>query len=255
MENFAEYFLSQEDYIERVTILFYAQKHNNIFFDSSVIFKTELARMFLNKKKIDVDYDLVINTSLLFACKRHIDPSNLEKVKTYAKEGAEYLSLLGFSDKFCKVCQEVNRYSKLGEREPESDVIELVDNFGGMLLTRSDRRGFPIDEALTLLETRNLKGCDNRFLQEFNEFVSETEETSKKKAMTDDLFLGEIASLNQLTEQYREMPELHKYITIVSKNVNEKISYQELYKKYRGEKEIPDVRKLNSKGFKLEDFV
>ena len=45
-----------------------------------------------------------------------------------------------------------------------------------MLLHRPERMGFKVDEALCLLEYRNLKDKDNRYLEEFKEFVTEMEE-------------------------------------------------------------------------------
>lgn len=85
--------------------------------------------------------------------------------------GAEYLATLGFSKKFCKICSEVNRYQGDTDREKESDILELVDNFGGLVLDRPERKGYPIDEALNLIEHRNLKGKKNRYLQKFKEFM------------------------------------------------------------------------------------
>lgn len=92
------------------------------------------------------------------------------------QSGADYLKTLGFSHRFCKICSEVNRYNEIEEREKESDILELVDNFGGMLLHRPEREGFKPDEALILLEERNLKGKDNRYLEEFKKFVVAMEE-------------------------------------------------------------------------------
>ena len=63
-----------------------------------------------------------------------------------------------------------------GKMEKESDILELVDQFGGMLLHRPERMGFAVDEALCLLEYRNLKDKDNRYLEQFKEFVTEMEE-------------------------------------------------------------------------------
>ena len=97
-------------------------------------------------------------------------------IKGYAKEGANYLATLGFDKRFCKICEEVNRYSESNPRERESDVLELVDQFGGMLLDRPERIGFEPDEALVLLEHRNLKGKANRYLSEFKEFVNKMQE-------------------------------------------------------------------------------
>lgn len=177
METFADYILSEHDYIKKMEIVYYLKKRTDIFFDNSVIFKTELARMFIEDMHIDdVDKNLVLTACLLCSCKKSNDPQDLSKIKSYAKEGAKYLATLGFDKRFCKICEEVNRYSKSEPREKESDILELVDNFGGMLLNRPERRGFPVDEALILLEFRNMKGKENRYLEKFKEFVCITEE-------------------------------------------------------------------------------
>ena len=175
METFADYILSEEDYIKKMEIIYYLKKRTNIFFDNSVIFKTELARMFIEDMNIDIDKNLVLTASLLCSCKKPEDSKDLSRIKSYAKDGAKYLATLGFDKKFCKICEEINRYSGSEPREKESDILELVDNFGGMLLNRPERRGFPIDEALVLLEFRNMKGKDNIYLEKFKEFVSITE--------------------------------------------------------------------------------
>lgn len=175
METFADYILSEKDYIKKMEIVYYLKKRTNIFFDNSVIFKTELTRMFIEDMDIDVDKNLVLTASLLCSCKKPEDSKDLSRIKSYAKDSANYLSTLGFDARFCKICEEVNRYSGSTPREKESDILELVDNFGGMLLNRPERRGFPVDEALVLLEFRNMKGKDNVYLDKFKEFVCVTE--------------------------------------------------------------------------------
>ena len=152
-------------------ITYYLQKRVGIFFDNSVIFKTELARMFMEDIDLGVDKNLVLTACLLCSCKKKKDATDIETIKSYAKNGANYLATLGFDKRFCKICEEVNRYSGSTPREPESDILELVDNFGGLVLDRPERRGFPIDEALVLTEYRNLKGCNNRFMEQFKEFI------------------------------------------------------------------------------------
>ncbi len=73
---------------------------------------------------------------------------------------------IGILNRFCKICEEANRYSgRCQNREKESDVLELVDQFGGMLLDRPERIAFKVDEALVLLEYRNLKDKPNRYLE------------------------------------------------------------------------------------------
>ena len=177
-ETFADYILGETDYLKKLQIVYYLQKKQNIFFDKTVIFKTELARMFIEKMNLDVDKNLVLTACMLCACKKSSDARNILAIQAYAKDGAEYLKTLGFSDRFCKICEEVNRYSGSEPREPESDILELVDNFGGMVLHRPERRGFPIDEAITLVEYRNLKGKDNRYLEQFKEFIKSEEGVS-----------------------------------------------------------------------------
>lgn len=171
MENFANYILGEKDYSKKLEIAYYLQKRTGIFFDNSVILKTELARMFMEDIDLGVDRNLVITACLLCGCKKKKDATDMNTIRNYAQDGAKYLATLGFDKRFCKICEEVNRYSGSTPREPESDILELVDNFGGLVLDRPERRGFPIDEALVLTEYRNLKGCNNRFMEQFKEFV------------------------------------------------------------------------------------
>lgn len=171
METFADFILGETDYFKKLEIAYYLQKRAGIFFDNSVIFKTELARMFIEKMNLGVDENLVLTACLLCGCKKKKDATDIETIKSYAKNGATYLSTLGFDKRFCKICEEVNRYSGSMPREPESDLLEVIDNFGGLVLDRPERRGFPIDEALVLTEYRNLKGLSNKYLEKFKEFV------------------------------------------------------------------------------------
>ena len=191
MENFAEYMLSAETLVEKMEIAYYLSKNQNLLFDKTVVFKTELARLFLNYMEINVNKNLVLTACLLCNCKKIENPQELEKVKSYAKKGAEYLKTLGFNDKICKVCEEVNRYSKSSPREKESDILELVDQYGGMLLARTDRMGFKSDEALVLLEHRNLKNKYNRYLESFITFITEINEIQ----LGDDLKIPTIEAL------------------------------------------------------------
>lgn len=171
METFADYILNENDYAKKLEIAYYLQKRTGIFFDNSVILKTELARMFMEDIDLNVDKNLLLTACLLCNCKKKKDATDINTIKNYAQEGAKYLATLGFDKRFCKICEEVNRYSGSNPREPESDILELVDIFGGLLLDRPERKGFPIDEALVLMEYRNLKGYQNRFLNQFKEFV------------------------------------------------------------------------------------
>lgn len=205
MNTFADYILNEEELDSKMEIAYYLSKKSKIFFDKSVIFKTEIARLFLNYSKIEVDKNFVLTACLLCNCKKIDNAQDIERIHTYAKEGAEYLSQLGFGKRFCKVCEEINRYSNSTPREKESDILELVDQFGGMLLDRPERIGFKPDEALVLLEHRNLKDQYNRYLNTFNEFVNFLEEVEISDLVS-------MTALRRLVKIYNETKELTKFI-------------------------------------------
>lgn len=181
METFADYILNEPNLINKMDILNRLQRlmkekrQSTIFFNNTVIFKTEIARMFIEYSHIDIDENLVLTACLLCNCKKVDGPQSLDNLHTFAKKGAEFLSTLGFDERFCKICEEVNRYSGSEPREPESDILELVDNFGGMLLDRPERAGFTPENAIIQLE-ENLKNKKNIYIEQFKEFVKEMQE-------------------------------------------------------------------------------
>ena len=157
MEEFAKYILNEDDLISKIEIIYFLAPKLGINFDKSIVFKTEIARMFLKYTKAKVDNNLVLTASLLCNCKKVDDAQKMGKLQTYAKDGAKHLAKLGFDERFCRICEGINRYSQTSPREPESDILELADNFGGMLIDRPERVGFSPDEAMVLIEHRNLK--------------------------------------------------------------------------------------------------
>lgn len=182
MDTFADYILDEEkDMEEKMTIMCYLEKkfrddpEKRIFFDKSVILKTALAKMFIEVMDLKVDENLVITASLLCNCKKGPEPQKIGRVKVYAKEGAEYLATLGFDKRFCKICEEINRYSESNPREKESDILEVIDQFGGLLLDRAERKGYSPMDALVQIEHANLKDVFNRYLGTFREFVDKME--------------------------------------------------------------------------------
>ena len=175
-ETFADYILSEQDWIKKMEIVYYLQKRTGIFFDNSVVFKTLLTKLFIDRVDLGIDKNEVITASLLWSCKKELTAKDISKIKSYAKIGAEYLASLGFDERFCRICEGVNRYSGLSPREKESDILELTDQFGGMLLSRPERIAFKPDEALVLLEYRNLKDKDNRYLEQFKDFINYLQE-------------------------------------------------------------------------------
>lgn len=177
MDTFASYILNERDTLKKMEIVYYMRNKENIFFNKSVVLKAELAKMFIETMDVtEVDENLVLTAALLYACKKVDSAQSLEKIRAYAREGAEYLAQLGFPEEFCSICQAHNRYDGISPRMPESDILELVDQFGGMLLNRPERIGLKVDEAICLLENRNLKGKENVYLQKFVEFIAKSED-------------------------------------------------------------------------------
>lgn len=179
METFADYLLNEKDLVNKMDILNKLQRMLrekrgiSLFFNNTVIFKTEIARMFFEYTDLgeELDENLVLTACLLCNCKKIDGPQSLESLHSYAKNGAEFLATLGFDKRFCKICEEVNRYSGSLPREPESDVLELVDNFGGMLLDRPERAGFSPEKAIMQMELEVFRDKKNIYFEKFKEFV------------------------------------------------------------------------------------
>ena len=102
----------------------------------------------------------------------------------------------------------MNRYKTQKNRAKESDILELVDQFGAMLLDRPERIGMKVDEALVLLEYRNLKDVNNQFLQVFVDFIKKLEKVQVNDKV-------EISPLNLLVNTYKEAEDVKKFITAV----------------------------------------
>lgn len=220
MDDLAEYILNEEDLISKMEIIYFLAPKLGINFDKSTIFKTEIARMFLKYTNAKVDNNLVLTACLLCNCKKIDDSQNMERIKTYAKDGAEYLAKLGFDERFCRICEGVNRYSGLKPREGESDILELADQFGGMLIDRPERIGFAPDEALVLIEHRNLKNEYNRYLEIFRNFVEKMEKVEIQGNVKNTVF----ERLQKLNRESKDIPEFVKEIAIdYSIRVDEKL--------------------------------
>ena len=132
----------------------------------------------------------------------------------------EYLKKLGFDARFCKICEGVNRYSEQERREPESDILELVDQFGGMLLDRPERIGLNPDEALVLLEHRNLKNEYNRYLESFREFAQTFDKVYIQGVVNTTVF----ARLQKLVRESKDVPEFVDKLSVdYSVTVDQKI--------------------------------
>lgn len=204
MEDFAEYILNEHDYIQKMIIAYYMAEKTGIYFDKSTILRTEIARMFINYASLDVDQNRVLTAMLLCNCKKIDNNQKYKRIKTYAKEGAEYLATLGFDKDFCKICEGVNHYSEMKNRKKESDILELVDQFTSLILTRAERDAFSNESALIILKERNLKDVPNRYLVDFILFIKAMENVH----IRDNVDVPVIRKLAYLTEREKNIKSL-----------------------------------------------
>jgi hypothetical protein len=237
MEDFATYILEEEDYIQKMIIALYLSNKTGIFFDKSIPLRAQIAKMFMDYSKIDVDENLVLTAMLLCNCKKVDNAQKIGKMETYAKEGAEYLSTLGFNKRFCKICGELNRYSGSSPREKESDILELVDQFTGLILRRPEREGFTPDEALVILKERNLKYFDNRYLEDFIRFVQDMDNVYIKETI-------DVPVIRKLVKVHNDEPNVKSFIAAIGNR------YAGQIKKQISEKESKDSKKMLEKNVK-----
>ena len=217
MEDFATYILEEKELSGKMVIANKLSKKVGIFFDKSIVLKAEIAKLFIEYMELDVDENEVLTAMLLCNCKKVENAQKMGKLETYAKEGAEYLSTLGFSKHFCKICEEVNRYSQSTPREKESDILEVVDQFTGLILNRVERDAFTTDEALVMLKERNLKYTDNRYLKLFEAFINELENITIKDVI-------EVPVIQKLVHLHNKEANVMAYISVLSTTYEDKIS-------------------------------
>ena len=216
MEDFATYILDEKNLAEKMIIAYYLSKKSGIFFDKSIVLKTEIAKLFIEYMKINVDENEVLTAMLLCNCKKVENAQKIGKLETYAEEGAEYLSTLGFNKHFCKMCEEVNRYSQSDPREKESDILEVVDQFTGLILNRVERDAYTPEEALVVLRERNLKYTNNRYLELFETFVKEMEKITIKEVI-------DVPILKKLIHIHNKEANVKTFIAALSNTYTEKI--------------------------------
>ena len=217
MEDFATYILEEENLSQKMLITYYLSKKTGIYFDKSIVLKTQIAKMFIEYMQINVDKNLVLTAMLLCNCKKIENAQKIGKLETFAKEGAEYLSTLGFSKRFCKICEEVNRYSGSEQRERESDILEVVDQFTGLILNRVEREAFSTQEALVVLKERNLKYTDNRYLEMFTEFINDLENITIKETI-------DVPIIKKLVHLHNKEANVKTFIATLTNNYSEKIN-------------------------------
>ena len=174
MQKLARYIYAQKNLIKKIELVYYLKKKKNLFFDNSVIFKTELARMFIDSMELDVDKNKVLTAMLVYSLKKIDSPQEKQRILSEKNRDRAFLKQIGFTEEFINVAMEYNRVQEpVGyERTKEGDVIELIEKFGGMLLHREDRLGFAPKEALEILDNTEFTKVENRYFEDLKFFVS-----------------------------------------------------------------------------------
>lgn len=184
---FADTILNEPELIKKVEIVRRYQKSTiDVFFDTTSILKSEIARLFIEHMNIEsVDKNKVITACLVYAFKRTNSRKEIERIKREKEEDKMFLRTLGFDSDFCKICGEYNRYNEPNdyERENEGDVLELIDKFVGLIMNREDRPAFPVNDAIELLDTKLLNDIDNKYKNKFIQFVNELEKIEVSRAV------------------------------------------------------------------------
>ncbi len=107
-----------------------------------------------------------------------------------------------------------------------------------MILDRPERIGMEIDEALVLLEHRNLKDTNNQYLELFINFIKKLETITVKDQK-------EITVLNLLVKIFRETEDVKRFITAVVYEYQSKVDdaicraqCNEFFKAHRNTKQL-----------------
>lgn len=217
MDDFATYILEEKEITQKMLIAYYLSKKAGIFFDKSIVLKVIITKLFIEYMELNVDLNSVVTAMLLCNCKKIENAQKIGKLETYAKEGAEYLESLGFSKRFCKICEEINRYSGSSPREQESDILEVVDQFTGLILNRVEREAFTPMEAIVVLQERNLKYTDNRYIEEFIQFVSDMEEIKIREII-------DVPIIRKVVNLHNKEANVKTFIAILSNKYMDKIN-------------------------------
>lgn len=142
--------------------------------------------MFIDSLCLQVDKNKVLTACLVYSLNKIDGIYEKNRIKTKKKEDYAFLQSLGFPDDVCKICMEYNRVGQTKKyvREKEGDVLELVENFGGMLMHREDRPAYSVEDAIDLLENKYFAEKENQFLEDFKFFIDVMEQSSKLGIIT-----------------------------------------------------------------------
>ncbi len=177
--NIADALLEEEDLIRKFEIMFYFQKKESIFFNTTSMIKAELMRMFLENQKIEgLDISEMLTMALIYTVKRIDSPQEIQRMADNKEDNMKYIQSLGFSEKFA-----INAtYYKEGdvpekERTVEEKILDIFDQFAGLISHREERIAYKIPQALDVLDKTNLASSSNEYLPLFIEFIKEKDKS------------------------------------------------------------------------------
>ena len=151
-ENRVEYFVSYYDYYQPEAYV--PSTDTYIEKDSSINDEIDELRHAATSALLSRD-DVIVVASV--SCIYGIGEIEECKNKTLTLSVNQEIDRDEVLEKLVSMLYERNNIDlKRGSFRVKGDILELVDQFGGMILHRTERQGYPVDESLSLLEYRNI---------------------------------------------------------------------------------------------------
>lgn len=177
--NIADALLEEKDLIRKFEIMFYFQKKESIFFNTTSMIKAELMRMFLEDQKIEgLDISEMLTMALIYTVKRIDSPQEIQRMTDNKEENMKYIQSLGFSKEFAKNATFYKEEDVVPEkRTVQEKILDIFDQFAGLISHREERIAYKIPQALDVLEKTNLASSENEYLPIFIQFVKEKDQS------------------------------------------------------------------------------
>ncbi len=177
--NIADALLEEKDLIRKFEIMFYFKKKESIFFNTTSMVKAELMRMFLEEQKIEgVDISEMLTLALIYTVKRIDSPQEIQRMAENKEENMKYIQSLGFSKDFAKNATSYREGDvPEEERTVQEKILDIFDQFAGLISHREERIAYKIPQALDVLEKTNLANSTNEYLPIFINFIKEKDKS------------------------------------------------------------------------------
>ena len=148
--------------------------------------------MFIESMEIEVDVSIVSSACLVKALMSDVN------------DNSKLLESLGFEKRFIKICKETYERRDGEEREKESDILELADRMGDLMMDNEIRPGYSITAALYILKKKLLKDSGNIYLEEFDEFINISINYEKAFSLLSEATEGKMKNAHKLLGEMYE---------------------------------------------------